>query len=84
MTDLRERTIVLVLHDLNEAARYANRIVAMRDGRIVADGPPIDVLTERTVQEVFGLRCQILGNPETGTPLVVPSTRRTALTSAQR
>ncbi len=69
----RGRTIVLVLHDLNEAARYADRIVAMRDGRIAADGPPADVLTKATVERVFGLRCRILHDPETGTPLVIPS-----------
>ncbi len=74
----RGRTIVLVLHDLNEAARYADRIVAMRGGRIVADGPPAAVLTAGTVERVFGLCCQILEDPETGTPLVIPSARLTA------
>lgn len=74
----RGRTIVLVLHDLNEAARYADRIVAMRDGRVAADGPPAKVLTAVTVEHVFGLRCQILEDPETGGPLVIPSTRRVA------
>lgn len=74
----RGRTIVLVLHDLNEAARYADRIVAMRDGRIAADGPPAEVLTAGTVEQVFGLHCQILEDPATGAPLVVPSARRAA------
>ncbi len=74
----RGRTIVLVLHDLNEAARYSDRIIAMRDGRIAADGPPAEVLTAGTVERVFGLHCQILEDPETGAPLVVPSARRTA------
>jgi iron complex transport system ATP-binding protein len=68
----RARTIVLVLHDLNEAARYADRIVAMRAGHIVADGTPAQVLTETTLERVFGLRCRILEDPETGSPLVVP------------
>lgn len=72
----RGRTIVLVLHDLNEAARYAHRIVAMRDGRISADGPPAKVLTAANVEQVFGLRCQILEDPETGTPLVIPRAHR--------
>lgn len=67
----RDRTIVLVLHDLNQAGRYADRIVAMREGRIVADGTPRQILTERTVQDVFGLRCRILQDHD-GTPLVVP------------
>lgn len=73
----RGRTIVLVLHDLNEAARYADRIVAMRDGRIAADGPPATVLTAATVEEVFGLSCQILEDPQTGAPLVIPRARLT-------
>jgi iron complex transport system ATP-binding protein len=72
----RGRTIVLVLHDLNEAGRYADRIVAMRAGRIAADGPPAQVLTAATVERVFGLRCQILEDPETGAPLVIPSAGR--------
>ncbi|MCA1700123.1 MAG: ABC transporter ATP-binding protein [Actinobacteria bacterium] len=80
----RGRTIVLVLHDLNEAARYADRIVAMRDGRIAADGPPAAVLTAGTVERVFGLRCQILEDPETGAPLVIPSARQTAPHPAPR
>lgn len=74
----RGRTIVLVLHDLNEAARYADRIVAMRDGRIAADGPPATVLTQATVERVFALPCRILHDPETGSPLVIPSARRGA------
>ena len=74
----RGRTIVLVLHDLNEAARYADRIVAMRDGRIAADGPPASVLTQETVERVFALHCRILHDPETGSPLVIPSARRAA------
>ena len=67
------RTIVLVLHDLNEAGRYADRIIALADGRIRADGPPAEVLTAEVLEEVFGLACQVLEDPVTGTPLVVPS-----------
>lgn len=67
------RTIVLVLHDLNEASRYADRIVALADGRVRADGPPASVLTTDVLEDVFGLSCQVLEDPETGTPLVVPS-----------
>jgi len=66
------RTIVLVLHDLNQAGRYADRIVALRDGRIIADGTPKQVLTESTVQDVFGLRCRILEDPADGAPIVLP------------
>lgn len=68
----RGRTIVAVLHDLNHAARYASRIVAMRDGRILAEGPPTEVITSERVQEVFGLANVVVGDPVTGGPLVVP------------
>ncbi|WP_411114827.1 ABC transporter ATP-binding protein [Streptomyces sp. 029-5] len=70
------RTLVAVLHDLNHAARYATHLIAMRDGRIVAEGTPADVVTAERVAEVFGLRCQVIDDPETGTPLVVPAGRR--------
>jgi iron complex transport system ATP-binding protein len=66
------RTIVVVLHDLNLACRYAHHIVAMRDGRIVANGSPHDVITADTVRSVFGLECVVIPDPLSGTPLVVP------------
>ncbi|MGW6423605.1 ABC transporter ATP-binding protein [Nocardia sp. NPDC055053] len=66
------RTVVMVLHDLNLAARYADRLVAMRAGRVVAAGAPAEVLTEELVAEVFGLRSKVIEDPVTGTPLVVP------------
>ncbi|QXE37564.1 ABC transporter ATP-binding protein [Streptomyces sp. GMY02] len=71
------RTLVAVLHDLNHAARYATHLIAMRDGAVVAEGPPSEVVTAERVEEVFGLRCQVIDDPETGTPLVVPAGRRT-------
>jgi iron complex transport system ATP-binding protein len=66
------RTIVAVLHDLNQAARFADHIVMMRDGSVVAAGAPSEVVTAERVQEVFGLACSIIPDPHTGTPLVVP------------
>lgn len=71
----RGRTIVVVLHDLNHACRYASRIVAMRDGAVVAAGPPGEVITVELVEHVFGLPCRVLTDPESGTPLVVPRRR---------
>lgn len=68
----RGRTIVAVLHDLNHAARYASHIVAMRDGRILAEGPPAEVITSQRVEEVFGLANIVVDDPVTGGPLVVP------------
>jgi iron complex transport system ATP-binding protein len=66
------RTVVVVLHDLNLAARYAHHLVAMRDGRIVAAGSPHEVITAETITAVFGLDCVVIDDPVTHTPLVVP------------
>jgi iron complex transport system ATP-binding protein len=77
--DLHERqgrTLVAVLHDLNQAARYATHLVVMRDGAIVASGPPSQVLTAELVERVFDLPCRVIADPEAGTPLVVPASRR--------
>jgi iron-siderophore transport system ATP-binding protein len=66
------RTIVAVLHDLNHACRFADQIIAMKAGTVVAQGNPVDVITATLVEEVYGLKCQVIDDPETGTPLVVP------------
>ncbi|MEU2162128.1 ABC transporter ATP-binding protein [Streptomyces sp. NPDC019208] len=68
----RGRTVVAVLHDLNQAARYADHLVAMKDGRIVAEGHPTDIVTAELVEEVFGLASIVVADPVTGSPLVVP------------
>ncbi|MFP8887972.1 ABC transporter ATP-binding protein [Streptomyces mangrovi] len=68
----RGRTVVMVLHDLNQAARYADHLVAMREGRIVAQGPPDRAVTADLVREVFGLEAVVVPDPVTGGPLVVP------------
>ncbi|MFB7761114.1 ABC transporter ATP-binding protein [Streptomyces xiamenensis] len=72
------RTIVAVLHDLNQAARFASHLVVMNAGRVVAQGPPEEVMTAELVGEVFGLRCDIVPDPRTGTPMVVPHERTPA------
>lgn len=83
--DLHEqqgRTLVAVLHDLNHACRYGTHLIAMRDGTIVAEGHPADIVTPELVREVFGLPCRVIADPEAGTPLVIPvHTRRRAATS---
>ncbi|MGW0520682.1 ABC transporter ATP-binding protein [Crossiella sp. NPDC003009] len=71
----RGHTLVAVLHDLNHACRYATHLIAMRGGRIVAQGDPREIVTAELVQEVFGLACRVIPCPETGTPLVVPARR---------
>ncbi|GGF13787.1 ABC transporter ATP-binding protein [Williamsia phyllosphaerae] len=74
----QDRTIVAVLHDLNHACRFADHIIAMKAGSIVAQGNPADVITAELVEDVYGLRCQIIDDPETDTPLVIPRASRTA------
>jgi iron complex transport system ATP-binding protein len=69
------RTVVMVLHDLNQACRYAHHLIAMRDGAIVAHGRPADVVTAELVEVVFGLAVRVIPDPECGTPLVVPRAR---------
>ncbi|MBZ4320147.1 ABC transporter ATP-binding protein [Streptomyces huiliensis] len=68
----RGRTVVAVLHDLNQAARYADHLVAMKDGRVVAQGRPGDVVTAELVRDVFGLESVVVPDPVTGGPLIVP------------
>ncbi|GGX38792.1 ABC transporter ATP-binding protein [Streptomyces noursei] len=70
------RTLVAVLHDLNQAARYATHLIAMKDGEVIAEGAPSDIVTADLVGRVFGIDCRIIDDPETGTPLVVPAARR--------
>lgn len=66
------KTVVMVLHDLNQAARHADRLVVLADGRIVADGPPVDVLRPDLLEEVFGLEAVVLPDPVSGRPMFVP------------
>lgn len=79
----RGHTLVAVLHDLNLACRYATHLVAMKDGAVVAEGGPTEVITPELVEHVYGLACRVVPDPECGTPLVIPrksghGARRTA------
>ncbi len=81
LTDLnrtRGTTIVMVLHDLNLSARYADHIVALQGGRVLAQGKPAEVVTEAVVRSVYGLECRVVPDPVSGTPLVVPVGRHHA------
>jgi iron complex transport system ATP-binding protein len=75
LVDLNQRegrTIVLVLHDLNQACRYAHHLIAMRDGAIVAEGAPSTIVTPELVTDVFGLACRVIDDPVSHTPMIVP------------
>jgi len=75
LTDLNRRrgtTVVIVMHDLNLACRYADHLVAMKAGRVVAAGTPHEVVTEQTIAEVFGLTARVVDDPVSHTPTVVP------------
>ncbi len=82
LTDLnRERgtTIVMVLHDINMAARYADHLFALRGGEIVASGRPSEVVTDRLIREVFDLDALVVSDPVSGTPIVLPRGRHHVL-----
>lgn len=68
-----ERTIVIVLHDLNLACRYAHHLVAMRDGRVVSAGRPDEVITAEMVAAVFGIEAMVMPDPVSGAPMVIPA-----------
>ena len=75
LTDLNQEsntTIVMVLHDINLAARYSDYLVGMKDGAIYCQGTPDEVVTPENMKEVFGIRCQVHPDPVSHTPLVMP------------
>jgi iron complex transport system ATP-binding protein len=69
----RGRTVVMVLHDLNLAARYSDTIVVMKDGVIASQGDPTSVFTPAMLKETFGLDADVLADPATGLPIIVPT-----------
>lgn len=85
LIDLNRRrgtTIAMVLHDLNLAARYADHLVAIRQGRVHAAGTPEEVLTEDMVEQVFGVPCRVMTDPTSGQPMMLPIGRHIAAASA--
>ncbi|MDU4265793.1 MAG: ATP-binding cassette domain-containing protein [Enterobacter hormaechei] len=68
--------LAAVLHDLNQACRYATHLIALRDGEIVAQGAPKEIVTPDLIARIYGMRCMIIEDPVAGTPLVVPLGRR--------
>ncbi|MEL6466456.1 MAG: ABC transporter ATP-binding protein [Pseudomonadota bacterium] len=67
-----ERTLVVVMHELNVAAAFADQLVMMKEGAIVAEGTVNDVFTETNLKQVFGLDARVLTDPESGRPVCVP------------
>lgn len=79
-----DRTMVAVLHDLNHACRYATHLVALKHGRIMAQGRPADIVTAELIEDVFGLPCVVIDDPQTHTPLVVPLARKRGTPQEER
>ncbi|MNJ63532.1 putative siderophore transport system ATP-binding protein YusV [compost metagenome] len=78
LTDLNRKygtTIVMVLHDINLSARYADYIFALQKGMLMAEGEPSQVITDTLVKDIFGLDCTVIKDPISGSPLVVPKGR---------
>jgi len=69
-------TLAAVLHDLNQACRYATHLIALREGKIVAEGAPKEIVTPALIERIYGMRCMIIDDPVAGTPLVVPMGKR--------
>ena len=66
------RTILMVLHDLNNAARYSHQVIALRRGQVYDSGPPDEVVTPDLLREVFGVEADVVPDPRTGAPLCIP------------
>ena len=73
------RTVVMVLHDLASACRYADHLIAMREGQIVAEGPPVTVVTQDLVRTLYQVECTLLTDPDTGSPLLANVRRSSAV-----
>ncbi|WP_449537476.1 ABC transporter ATP-binding protein [Ferdinandcohnia sp. Marseille-Q9671] len=72
LNETEQRTIIMVLHDLNLACRYAHHIVAIKDKHIYAQGRPEMVVNASLVKDVFGMNCEVTKDPLFGTPLCIP------------
>lgn len=75
LTDLNRKhgtTIVMVLHDINLSARYADHIFALHEGQLVAEGAPSSIITSTLINDIFGLHCTVIKDPVSGSPSVIP------------
>jgi len=84
LNDRKSTTIVMVLHDLNQAARYSDHLVALAEGRVVGAGRPDEIITTDLVQRVFGIDCAVMSDPISQTPMVVPISRQNPRTRRER
>lgn len=78
LNEKQRRTIVMVLHDINLACRYAHHIVAVSDGAVCAEGPPSAIINEQLIRDVFEMECRIIEDPVYGTPMCIPIGARSA------
>ena len=62
----------MVLHDINLAARYADHIFAMSNGKLIAEGRPVDIITPELMDKVYGLNCMVITDPVSNTPFIIP------------
>jgi iron complex transport system ATP-binding protein len=83
LVDEHGRTVAMVVHDLNQACRYSDHLIAMREGRIHASGAPREIVDEGLVRDVFGLENRLIEDPVTGTPLCVPRAPRKTQTQTR-
>ncbi|MBC1520487.1 ABC transporter ATP-binding protein [Listeria aquatica] len=72
LNQVEQKTIVMVVHDLNHASRYATHMIAIKDGQVAASGAPVDVMTEETLEAVFNVKADIVLDPRTGVPICIP------------
>ena len=78
LTELNEQyntTIVMVLHDINLSARYANNLIAMKNGRIIAEGTPQEIVTPKLISDIYGLNCEVIKDPVSKAPMIIPKGR---------
>ena len=76
LQETKQKTIVMILHDLNLSCRYADYLVAVQQGKVYATGTPEQVMTEETVRDVFDLECRIVSDPLANTPMCIPIGRK--------
>jgi iron complex transport system ATP-binding protein len=83
LNESEKRTVVMVLHDINLACRYADHIVAIKNRRVYASGKPEDVVQPEMVKEVFGMDCRVIPCPLFGTPTLIPEGRGRKVSAAK-